>query len=186
MRTSAVVRRGLYSSEERDWFFSYVSDAAIGTTSSAYEDLKEIVPIPFSGWDFWTVASDGELEDAFGQLREHIDAGGFVVVIAPPGSARTALLEGLAPMRTVEDFRKLAPRNSPAWRYDLPSGTFAIDDTSRHDRTEVARIIDISMVNNLGFALAFQDRDDFRAFEIAAYLATSKVIVVELPAADAA
>ena len=63
-------------------------------------------------------------------------------------------------------------------RETAPPSPFAIDDAGQYERGGVLTSIALATSSNRGFVLTFRDADEFRAFEIAPYIANQKVVIL--------
>lgn len=168
-------------------FHSYVSASALRAVESADCQVPRPMPVSFSRWQWESLPSPGGEQGGLiwawrrMKLKWFIRSGGVLVVVGQARSGKTLLLEKMMPGSIIENVRDngrvvLDARINVE---DVPSGIFAIDEVSYHNRADVLRILDETAESNRGLALVFQWPNMFQKYEIAAYLAKRKVLFLE-------
>lgn len=162
-----------YARGKQDWLLRYVSAHAISVVHDVYDELRGSEPVPFSGWQLWT-AHGSDMPPAVGeQLRQHLVAGGIVIMLATPVAAKAHWLTSL----TAGDDRACRQGPTGSHRTTVPLSPLAIDDTGQYERGGVLTSIALATSRHRGIILTFRGADEFRDFEIASYIANQNVVI---------
>ena len=163
-----------YGYEMQDWIQSYVSAAAMDVVHDVYRELNGSEPQPFSCWHRFTTEALTLAPDLHERLRQHLLAGGIIVILGSPRFSKADLLTSL----TATDVRSSVEGSTTAFERKASTSPFAIDDTGSHERQGVLTSIALATSWRRGVILVFQNASEFRAFDIGSYIANQKVVIL--------
>lgn len=104
------------------------------------------------------------------QLRQHLVAGGIVIMLATPAATKAHSLTSL----TAGDDRTSRQDPTGSQRTTAP---LAIEGAGQYERGGVLTSIALATSGHRGIILTFRDADEFRDFEIASYIANQNVVI---------
>lgn len=164
-----------YGYETQDWLRSYVSADAMDVVHDVYREMKGSEPQPFSGWHRFTTDALTLGPSLHERLRQHLMAGGIIVILGKPHFSKADLLTSL----TATDVQRSIQDSTTASEKRASPPPFAIDDAGGHERQGVLSSIALATSWRRGLILVFQNASEFRAFDIGAYIANQEVVILE-------
>lgn len=170
MKMDTVEQTTAYAPGKQDWLLRYVSAHAISVVHDVYDELRGSEPVPFSSWQLWTAHASDIPPAVSQQLRQHLVAGGIVIMLATPAATKAHSLTSL----TAGDDRTSRQDPTGSQRTTAP---LAIEGAGQYERGGVLTSIALATSGHRGIILTFRDADEFRDFEIASYIANQNVVI---------
>jgi len=159
------------------WLSWYVTGHGIDMVYEVYSELRASEPEPFHDWQRWTTDAPQMGPADHDWLRRHLIAGGIVAVLGRPRFFRVDFIGNPTAAAEIQN-----EFGTPPSKEDLPPRPFAIEDNSTYERQGVLTSIALATSRHRGFVLGFENAADFRAFDIATYIADQQVIIPKFSA----